>query len=87
MEIATGILIGVVLVAFCIAIVNRNEYPYSYHVAYNFGTKDGGNGFGTMNVRRNRKINNSTEVKTVQEFIEKETGFKTIVVLNWILLK
>lgn len=87
MEISLGILIGIVLARFCVYLANREQYPYSYHVAYNFGKEDRSSGMGAMNVKRSRRITSTDEVKNVREFIEKENNFKDVVIINWILLK
>jgi hypothetical protein len=87
MEIAIGILIGTMITGFVTFLANADQYQYSYHVAYSFGQANGVSGFGTMNVKRTRRISSLEEVNNVREFIEKEAGFEKVVILNWVLLK
>lgn len=77
-----GTIIGFAVLAW---VLNPNkEYPYSYHVAYSFEGEKGASGFGSMNVKRSQKINTSSDVTSVREFIEKENHFQKVVISNWI---
>ena len=70
--------------------MNRNEYPYKYHVVYKWA-----NGFGSHSLSRKVKINSMAEVKSVQEWVTetvqeevgKDTKVEKLVLTNWILLK
>lgn len=58
---------------------------YTYHVAYYYAAKNG-TGYGAMQINRNFAIRNSEDISGICDFIAARNRFKTVVLLNWILL-
>lgn len=87
MDIIFGFLLGICAVGLAAWFIpSPSAHPYIYHVAYSFEGEKGVAGLGSMTVNRTRKIKTADDVKSVQEFIEKESKFETIVIINWIAL-
>ena len=65
------------------------ELRFSYHLAYQYGTPLGGNGFGTMTVDRTHEIRTSADIKDTVETVVRpylaSTGRPdaTVVVMSW----
>lgn len=57
---------------------------YNYHVAYYFVDQIGATGFGSMNIRRSRGIENEGDITNVSEFIKGQHQLRAVTILNFI---
>ena len=66
--------------------LKKNEYPYSYYVAYQFKTNTQ-SGWGYINISRNKKVKTMDDITSMEEYIEKENEFDSVIIINYTLLK
>lgn len=65
--------------------MKKKAKRYVYHIYYIY-LKDNMNGYGSVTIYRENKINNEDEVVSVQKFIQEEYKLDSVIVANFILL-
>lgn len=65
--------------------MKKDTKRYVYHVYYIY-LKNHTNGYGSVTIYRENKIDTESEVTSVQKFIQKEYELDNVIVANFILL-
>ncbi len=65
--------------------MKKNTKRYVYHIYYIY-LKNNINGYGSVTLYRESKIDTEDEVVSVQKFIQKEYELDNVIIANFILL-
>ena len=65
--------------------MKKNTKRYVYHIYYIY-LKNNINGYGSVTLYRENKIDTEDEVVSVQKFIQKEYELDNVIIANFILL-